>query len=124
MLPTLGWVGIGASALAWLLAFVLFTLSTSGDAASRLFTVVGNLTVSIALGGLLLLAYGRERRIDLLVQVTGLLLAVLWLIHTVLLIGGVALEGGFLRAVLVVSILAFLGVVLTPLLARLLAPRS
>ena len=103
---------------------MLFTLSTSGDAASRLFTVVGNLTVSIALGGLLLLAYGRERRIDLLARVTGLLLAVLWLIHTVLLIGGVALEGGFLRAVLVVSILAFLGVVLTPLLARLLAPRS
>lgn len=122
--PALGWVGLAASALGYLLSVIFVLSSVPSVPLAKVLAVVGNLASTVALGSLLLLVWGRARGINVLIALTMAALAILYVFQMFQIFNEDALGAGLIKGLIVLSILAFLGMIVTPLLGRLLALRQ
>jgi hypothetical protein len=119
----LGWVGLAASAIGYLLSVILVLSSAPDETLAKVLAVVGNLASTVALASLLLLVRRRTRGIDVLIALTMVALTILYIFQIIQTFNEEALGAGLIKGLGVVIILAFLGMIATPLLARLVALR-
>ena len=112
----LGWVGVVASGLAFLLFTILVLSNFPDQSLAQVATVAGNLAFSVALACLLLLVRGRAAALDGVITGTWVLLGLSFVLAVIQVFGGLE-TGGLFKLVAVVSILTFLGMIVVPLLA-------
>lgn len=117
-LETLGWVGVAAAGLSFILVVALAASPTPDPTLAKVFGAVSTVSSAIALGALLLLLSRRDSTVDALVFLTLSVLAVLSLIGISLILGEITVGEGLGRTIGVLWILTALGFVVTPLLSR------
>lgn len=121
MAAGLGWVGLVASGLAFLLTSILVLGDVSDESLAQLATVTGNLAGTAALASLLLMVRGRDVIVDGLITVTWILLGLSFVLAMIQVFGGGTGEG-LAKLVISVAILTTLGLIATPLVALWMGP--
>lgn len=117
----IGWIGLIASGLAFVLSLGLVLGSFQNETLAKAFVVVATLAWNVAFAALILALMNRHPVVDGLAWGTVVLLGVSFLLALIQLFGEIQSEA-FAKLGVIVGILVVFGLIATPALARALAP--